>query len=236
MTRRFLLVLAAGALLCSSTHAQTPAGRWLVTGGISLYSNSSTDPTDYHATTNGLGISPSIGYFVVNHLAIGLTGGAGYTRNEQTVATAFPDGLPRKLTQKNTYYRLALFGRYYWHLSERTAITATLSGGLGRSQQEYREEGGYSDPGLPAAYNRTDKGRNVGAQLTPAFVFFPTPKLGLEVTLGSFYVNRERHEITPVPTSYPSTGKNTNTSAGATFSFYSLGIGGSYFFGGGQAQ
>ncbi len=216
-------------MLTLSAHAQTPAGRWLVTGGLSLASNSSADALDRRASNSGISISPALGYFVANHLAVGLTGSAGYSRAEQEMIVPVQGAPTNTYTRKYSAYRVGVFGRYYWHMSEKTALTTTLSAGIGRNSQKY----GYTDPlpaGLPTT--RTESGRSIGASLTPAFVYFPAPRLGLEVSIGNLYASRERRESTSDGS--PDTGKTTEQTVGASFNFSNLSVGASLFFGGGE--
>ena len=63
----FLTVLTAG----HSSHAQFNQGRMLV-GGVASFSSLTTKDGSYSTKGNVFTLSPQVGYFVINHLAVGL--------------------------------------------------------------------------------------------------------------------------------------------------------------------
>ena len=70
-----------------TANAQITKGNWMV-GGYANFSNTSYESTNSNGSTssgksNGLNISPTIGYFVANNFACGLSGNFGLSIPEQ---------------------------------------------------------------------------------------------------------------------------------------------------------
>jgi hypothetical protein len=189
--------LALGALVLSATlgtaQAQTKSGTLLLSGNINYSSTtSSSKPVglpfnpmlNSETTQQQLGFTPQAGYFVADNLVLGLslTGvssrqfeSQGYYANntQNTYLTA-----TREVKDKGMAY--GPFVRYYHMVGDKagffgqltaarltsTSVTTYNPAYQGFTSYEQKETGGFGS-------------------LTPGFVYFPTAKFGLELTLGS---------------------------------------------------
>jgi hypothetical protein len=125
----FLITLTC--LLCLMAQAQTEKGHWLVGATTSDLTLGIT--RDFTQMTFQL--SPSVGYFVADNLAVGARLGLAHS-------FANSPGLYRS---SNSAFAISGFGRYYIPLTERLKIPIDLSVGYqyGRSNQN----GSLSDGG-----------------------------------------------------------------------------------------
>ncbi|GAB2945796.1 hypothetical protein GCM10027048_08580 [Hymenobacter coalescens] len=166
----------------ATAHVQTAAGQILLGGNVGYYSNQRTSqhPTtqaDVKSIDRQFSVSPQVGYFVTDRLALGASG--GYTnsklRNEQ------PDAQAPNATyswENRTYFKnVGAFARYYFMTGEKTGF-------FGQGDLRYNWQNTSYTSSEPSAnnYRSWDKGGSVG--LMPGFVYFPTDKLGLELSAG----------------------------------------------------
>lgn len=110
--KKIKLFLIGTILLTVSTNAQITKNNWMVGGNIS-FTNSKTSPNDNshsESTSNAFNVSPNIGYFIVNKLAVG----ASYQYNSEVIKS---DMGKAKYKSDN----LGPFIRYYLLKPEKTA-------------------------------------------------------------------------------------------------------------------
>ena len=201
-------------------QAQPTAHQWLLTGGINLRSNTTSNDNSQNSNA-GVSISPAVGYFLTDHFAVGLGGGLGFGHSENTFLDIYGNN-PGKNTRTYSSYTLNVFGRYYARLTDHTAFTATLAPGFGRSRDKSEMEGSAYP------YNNFEiKRSSLGVSLTPGFSWFPTSRVSLDVTAGNlgYFRSKDTNQNQP---------ETTNSSWNASLSLLSLGVGASLFFGGGQ--
>lgn len=118
-------VLFAAFLLVSSNaiFAQVDQGQWLA-GGSAGFNHSSQGDTK-HTT---IMVSPDLGYFVINQLAVGLRPEFGYMKTKTKVGTVTTSG-------SSTAFTLAPFVRYYFMPSgEKINVFGDASYGFGSSK------------------------------------------------------------------------------------------------------
>jgi hypothetical protein len=118
-------VLIAAFLLVSSNaiFAQVNQGQWLA-GGSAGFNHSSQGDTKQTTIT----VSPDLGYFVINQLAVGLRPEFGYTKTKTKVGSVSQSG-------SVTAFWIAPFVRYYFMPSgEKVNVFADGSYGFGSSK------------------------------------------------------------------------------------------------------
>ncbi|UOQ66101.1 hypothetical protein [Hymenobacter volaticus] len=200
--------LALGALLMGTTmgvaQAQTEAGKLLLNGRISYFNtkseSSSIGSIDYPLSTQennrsvGFTFSPQISFFVANNLALGIateisTGRniASYTQFNSTDNTYLYGN--SKSTSRGI--NIGPFVRYYKMIGEKTGFYGQLDG-------RYQYQSQKTNSNYLGSLNRNDyyetKTTGGAVNLTPGFVYFPSPKVGLELTMGglSYYKGKTK--------------------------------------------
>ena len=179
------LFLSAGAL---SAQAQISAGTKLLTGSIGYSqqmretSNNTPNSQPLELKNKQFNITPGVGYFIADNLALGLQGNALLTSNEGYTYSGFPAGY-NKTESKTRALSGGVFGRYYKFVGEKVAMYGQLGGGY---QNVY-----YSNSVFGALTNSNgNREQGFYAGLLPGLVFFPTDKIGLELTLRGISYNR----------------------------------------------
>jgi hypothetical protein len=128
-----IITVLAFALICSGAFAQFNQGRYLVGGSLGFSTTTSKSKTDNSTNTQSHStsffLSPNVGYFVIDNLAVGA--GLGLS-----VGTSKGDG---NNTSKNTSTSVTLspFVRYY--LDQGIFFQGQV--GFGSSSNKYKETG-----------------------------------------------------------------------------------------------
>ena len=230
--KKILFLTSLLTLSFSIAQAQISRGTSLVGGSIGY--NRSTNESKYvgsaipagpnpiEITYQNFNINPNAGYFIADNLVAGVSFGFGTTKEIRPYASSADPARPNKLITKSTIYNVAPFLRYYYFPIENFGFYSQLSAGLNRQTStttfdELDDE-------------RQRKTNGGGVSITPAFVFFPTSKLGLELTAGSIGYFRTRTK--PSGLQQGQYDNETKTSSfGANFGLSSLTLGASYYIG-----
>jgi len=221
MKKLFFLALFSG--LAGGAQAQTAikAGTIQLGGNVGYFRNSqdapsftningSYNPITLTTTTSQFAISPAAGYFVADNLAIGISGTYQITRYVNSATPAFLSS-DRKVKQ----FKVGAFAQYYKMVSEQFGFTGTLGGG-------------YQYNGRPFGYDSGDlAGKGFYANLTPAVVFFPIPKLAIGASIGG--LDYSHYNVKAPDSSSPSDYKSS--SFGANFGLSQLLFSGTFYFG-----
>ena len=162
---------------------------------------------------NQFTIAPSIGFFVADNLAVGISG--AYQINQQKNTYSPRQGY-RDYEAKVKQFRIGAFVQYYKMLTEQFGLTGTLGGGYQYYGQPYNF--GNDEVATKGAY----------ANLTPAIVFFPIPKLAIGASIGGINYDYTSYK-TPAIFSNPDT--YTASSFEANFGLSQLLFSGTYYFG-----
>jgi len=199
--------LVSGGISAAQAQTAIPAGT-VSLGGMVGYSRYSNDRPAY--TDSQFQLTPSVGYFLADNLAVGLDFGylilkRSYERTNGSSSDVIP----------NEQLRAGAYVQYYKMLTAQFGLVGTLGAGY-----QHSAASGYRaiDPDDPDV---NIKRNGFYAQLTPGLVFFPTPKLGISATVG--YLGYERMKTK----SY----EHTESEFGAAFGFDQLLFGGTYYFG-----
>ena len=190
--KKLLLSLVAVAGLVYGANAQTEKGKFILGGNVGF--NSTKVETAAKADVS-FSIVPSVGYFVGNNFAIGT--GVGYNYNK-TVSSF----------RENQAFVVAPFGRYYVGLSDQFKFFGQLSVPMAFGNNKIVDAQGNVGA-------KTETTTNIGVNIAPGFAFFPTKRIGIEVSVnGLGYSNLNvKNELTGGEVSSNAFGLEANTFA-----------------------
>jgi hypothetical protein len=174
------IIAIAFAMLPYFAWAQFASGQLFLGGSLSASTATTTNnsPASYKQVTNQFSVTPSIGFFLNPKISIG--SGIGYSASYQK-------DIYSSSSQKNNnhYYYLSPFARYYFTVTGSFFIV--LQGQINLSR------------GTTTAFSpllgevTTTPSYNLGATISPIFIFFPSPKWGIEAGIGSIGYNYTRN-------------------------------------------
>lgn len=143
----FLAIL----LFTMTTNAQITKGNWMVGGDGSFSNSKATNSTGIIGSSNGVGISPNIGYFFTDKLAVGIRASFNYGKTSGGPSSIGFGGSP--------------FVRYYFLKPEKLVnVFIDANYGYTLSKTDGREETGrsYNLKAGPVVYFNS----SVGLELT----------------------------------------------------------------------
>lgn len=173
--KKLLLSMVAVAAFAFTTQAQTEKGNVMLGGNVGF----STSKTDGAAKSDvNFSIVPSVGYFVSDNFAIGT--GVGYTSSKQVSNKTL-----------NEAFEVAPFGRYYVNLSDQFKFFGQLSVPMAFGNNKLVDNDGETGD----KYASTT---NIGVTVAPGFAFFPTKRIGIEVSMNGLGYNnlKVKNEVT----------------------------------------
>lgn len=165
--KKLLLSLVAVSALAFSTQAQTEKGKILLGGAVGFNSTKSEGASKSDIRFN---IVPSAGYFISDNFAIGT--GVGYNYNKEVSE--------KQLTQS---FEVSPFGRYYVGLSDQFKFFGQLSVPMSFGNLK-TVDGVTGDVG-----SKVGTTTEIGVQLAPGFAFYPTKRVGIEVSVDGLGYN-----------------------------------------------
>jgi hypothetical protein len=227
----FLVLLLASSFL--KVHAQISKGTPLLTGRITYNRNTqeekNTNPDaaifgdQLKSTTSYFSFSPSAGLFIADNLAIGLTLGIGKQHYKSPFFTYNPEPILYTNIGEATSFSAAPFLRYYYLLKENFGFYGQLTAGYSTQWEDRKNDIPNNIP-----YKIRESG--IYIDFTPAFIFFPTSKIGLEASMGGINYNRNRSKYENLPTGQIAP-EMKRTSLSSNFGFNYLALGASYYIG-----
>jgi hypothetical protein len=147
-------------------NSPTQKGKWLVGANIGFNSFKNETAGVEGEKTNELLFQPAVSYFIKDDLAVGLVLGVG-SKNRQLAGVD---------DQKISGLSIAPSVRYYMPIGNRVKFYGQLLVPIG-SEKTTLLGGAAVDV----------KTQTMGVNLIPGFAFFPSPKISLELNLGSIY-------------------------------------------------
>ncbi|WP_426489699.1 hypothetical protein [Hymenobacter sp. 102] len=231
---RFWLLATSLILLTLAAEAQITKGTRLLGGSVgynqSKNTSTSRNPTfpatqpEYEQANRSFNVSPRVGIFIADNLAAGLS--IGYSSQKATAPyyDYYSSGNPvtyQRIDRSNTLYA-APFLRYYY------LPTATF-GVYGQLTASYGMGKNTSENSAPNQSKNEAKNSGFGIGISPALVFFPIDKLGLELAFGG--IGYERNTVKTDAARNQLEGKTTSSRFGANFGLDQLSLGASYYFG-----
>lgn len=216
--KKNLLLLALLGGTVTAAHAQTaiPAGTVSLGGSVGYYrhtTNAQLGNLSSEYVNSQFQIAPSVGYFVADNLAVGMS--LSYSANKNTYTTTFGNALSD--LDPNTTFRGGAYVQYYKMLTDQFGLVGTFGGGY----QYNRNTTIYGPVGNMSSTETKQKGYY--ANLTPGIIYFPVPKLGISATMGSLAYSRLKET--------PTSGEPVTTDFSAGFGLSQLQLGGTYYFG-----
>lgn len=174
MKKFFLSALLAVSIV--GVRAQNIAAGTVSLGGNVGFS-SNTDKSEYKAnnstyaneyTHSQFQFAPSVGYFLADNLAIGLS--LGYTAAKDKVTYSGPGTTSPSSLDARTTLRVGPYVQYYKMLSEQFGIVGTFGAGY---ENSFTPNYANNNPN-PSRVIET-KASGFYAAITPGIVFFPSP-------------------------------------------------------------
>ncbi len=165
--KKLLLSLVTVSALAFGAQAQTEKGKILLGGGVGFNSTKAEGASKSDINFN---ILPSVGYFVSDNIAIGT--GVGYNYDKQTSKS--------RLDQS---FEVSPFGRYYVGLSDQFKFFGQLS-----VPMQFGNVKGV-DAVTGDVGDKVGSSTSIGVQLAPGFAFYPTKRVGIEVSVDGLGYN-----------------------------------------------
>ncbi|MCB2380195.1 outer membrane beta-barrel protein [Hymenobacter sp. BT635] len=240
--RNFIWGAAVLTLLTHTAQAQLGPGTILLGGSLGYSQQSregALDNTDRRFKLNKsiqFAIGPTAGYFLTDNLALGVSADYSITGNTQyqylIAVPVFGTGPGRvvengTIEMKTRRFNVGPMARYYAFVGEKAAFF----GHLGAGYQGFRSESISASPLVANDSESLTTGSGYYAQLAPGFVFFPSAKLGLEVSLQGLLYRRTKNETTRDDLTTPTPLKSTSSRFEAGIGLSNLQIGAAFYLG-----
>jgi hypothetical protein len=161
------------------TRANTSQGNWAL-GIAGMYDNSSEDPAGDSKTTGSMfSINPSIGYFVIDNLEVGLNANLGNEKSED-VTTLNPVSRVNTNTNNNAF---GLYLRKYWPVNNWFAFTGMFDAGMNFGNGESKSYTGT----IVTTNGVSNQGYN--GNLNWGFAFTPSNNIALMANVAGAHFN-----------------------------------------------
>jgi hypothetical protein len=216
--------IAIALVAAHAAYAQDAikAGTIQLGGAVSYQYSTSQSPYNYndgtsyrttteHFTQQYFTTYPSVGYFIADNLAVGLTVGSTSTKRNYTYDNA--PGSPTNNEYLATQFSIGPFVQYYRMLTPWFGLAGTFNVGYSNYFQRTRP------------FISQDRSKGLITGLQPSLVFFPTPKLALGTSFGSLTYNYSTSD-----TSNFSGTKSSGWTFNSTFGLSYLTLSGTYYF------
>ena len=167
-------------------------------------------PTKTTAINSQFVLAPSVGYFVADNLAVGISG--AYQINQYDYRQTGSGSSSGKTKQ----YQIGAFVQYYKMVSEQSGFTGVLSGGYQHISQSFNY--GYND--IPS--------KGLYANLLPSIVLFPIPKLAIGASVGGITYASYSYDS---PSGFNSSYSYKTSTFATNFGLSQLLFSGTYYFG-----
>ena len=154
--KKSILLLAFGALFTSVNAQDKPGAGKIFVGGSLGYGSSSQKVLDETVTTGNLNISPSLGYFINDGMAIGAN-------------LSFSKQIAKGIEKGGVSFGVGAFLRKYWSLADNFYF-------IGEASADFSST-------TPA--NAEKAGTGFGVGITPGLGFYPGKKWGVEFAMGN---------------------------------------------------
>lgn len=161
---------AKSIVIQSMDGSPTAKGKWILGPSISISSTTEDNGVNKN-NTSSLSFKPEIGYFIKDDLSIGLGIGIGtYQMKEDGTAA-----------EKNSSIFVAPILRYYLPISPKFHFLGKLEVPFGTRKTT-----------LSGGVDVDVKSTSFGVKAIPAFAFFPSGKISIEMSLGNLYFKSEK--------------------------------------------
>lgn len=229
MKHYFLILIFIISLV--GVNAQITKGTKMLGADIYGSMNSNNTPSSTSNSVENvsrymtLGITPSVGYFIKDNIALGL--GIGYANTHSKNETILTTQQLKNLSiSNNNSFNLNPYYRYYIGLSDKlyyfTNLSLNFSYGIGKGKSYQLDSAGNENN----INKSTSSSLGFGVSINPGCSYFATDKFALELTIGSLYYNFSKEKSTN-----PSgiVNQSINQWGGINLSMSSINIGFRYF-------
>ncbi len=153
-----------------SMNNPTAKGKWLVGPALS-FSSDTEDDGNSTVKFSGFRLEPEIGYFLMDNISLGLSlsFGSNQTRVDGTA------------TDKSSLLYVAPTLRYYLPISPKFQFLGKLQVPVGSNKTT-----------LISGVDVDVKSTSFRVEAIPAFAFFPSNKIAVELSWGSLYFNSQK--------------------------------------------
>jgi outer membrane protein len=200
-----LTLLAALTSLVS--YAQTEQRTFSVGGNLSAYNR--TLQSNKELKTNGFNVSPSVGYFVTDRLAVGLSVGYGYAKNTNYIDTG-GDPAMILVTEITNGVSVMPWVKYFIPAGDQKFFFSPSAGVSVDFLTTKRES---------IAESYTSKGNDYSAFVSPGFTYFPSTHWGVSLNVGGLNYTIENPEGDDNNTSTLNFSLTSGTSVGINYFF-----------------
>lgn len=167
------------AVLAFSGFATAQKGTILVAGSIGFSSEKTTMANDDESKNNLFYVAPKVGYQFHENWTVGISGGVGFSKDEDTEITGLTDVTTET---KTTYIQVGPFLRYSKNISEIFGFFTDLDLG-------YQSEKTSFDSSMAFFPIPDLKGNGFYGQITPAIFINVKKNFGLNVSFGGLGFN-----------------------------------------------
>jgi hypothetical protein len=227
--KKIALVVFALFIMLGS-YAQIGKGSFMLTGSVacSSYNDSRCDSSSaYDIKQTNFNVSPGIGFFAANNLAVGLGieyfSSSGSSSYNNTFGNNYSN---TKSTSTRRGLEFSPFASYYLRLSDNAYISATATFGY-QMLLSYSNKYETQSTSTYTMHEINDvDSYEINASLLPGLVYFLNQKLALKASIGGLFYNYSYFKNKNV--SYDNYEKNSST--GLNFNMSSISFGIQYFF------
>lgn len=171
--------LATFLLTSILTKGQFIKGNKVLGGTISFFNQDSNNQNvGVNSDFKSISLSPRLGFFASETLAIGGQFGAGYS-NRNFGSSVYSSKL----------ISAGIYGQRYFNISEKFLFSLLGQFNFGRGQ----ETSPYFDPFSGETINVKTNNYTLSVSIIPTFTFFPTPKWGFEAGVGKLSYSHLRN-------------------------------------------
>lgn len=219
-TRTLFLLISLLSFSFSTALSQNMKGRMMIGGRIS-FSGSNYSESNIETSSYGFSVRPNFGGFVSKNISLGII--ADYRYGTSTTKSTFNS--ENRRSETHTAGAAGQF-RHYKFFGSKFAFISLLTAGYSRSfstdriknSTEHLTTKSFSD--------------NINVDVSPAIVYFVSPKFGLELGFGRIGYGY----VSTVSRRFGSSNRSERSSFNIDFGLNSLEIGLMYYFGGQKEQ
>ena len=197
MKKCFLVLLSVWAI--QTSYSQTEKGKMFIggSGQINLSGNKVSNLDASSKSDNntfGFSIAPNYGYFIKDNFAIGANINLGVSNSTQNLNYNYINQTPPSTytNKSNTLsYGIGGFACYYLNITDN--FKCYFNGGVSYLYSTQKVKLSNNDPtfvyGTNDPENQEIQTNNISFAFSPGFVYFLTPKIGIQTTFGNIYYN-----------------------------------------------